>query len=177
MRALVVVESVFGNTREIADAVADGLSTCAQVDLVDVGDAPEAVRSDVDLVVVGGPTHAFGMSRPSTRDDARSRAGRGQPSRGIGIREWIARLEPVPPGLLTATFDTRIASPRLPGSAAHAAHQRLRRLGCKMLAPSQSFWVDGTTGPLVADEPERARAWGWELARIAAIAVSAAGQS
>jgi hypothetical protein len=63
-----------------------------------------------------------------------------------------------------AAFDTRVSKPRLPGSAAAAAEKRLRRLGFRVAARSRSFYVDGTTGPLVAGEPDRARHWGEELA-------------
>jgi flavodoxin len=70
MRALIVVESWFGNTRAIAGAVAEGLGGFMTVDVTEIGDAPARVAPDVDLVVVGGPTHAFGMSRPSTRRPA-----------------------------------------------------------------------------------------------------------
>jgi hypothetical protein len=63
-----------------------------------------------------------------------------------------------------ATFDTRIAKPRLPGSAAAAAEKRLRRLGFRSVVASNSFYVERTTGPLMDGEPERARRWGDELA-------------
>jgi hypothetical protein len=62
-----------------------------------------------------------------------------------------------------ATFDTRIAKPRLPGSAAAAAEKRLRRLGFRSVVAPKSFYVEGTTGPLVDGEPERARRWGVAL--------------
>ena len=74
MRALVVFESMFGNTRQIAGAVADGLSQAVRTDLVEVSRAPAQISGDVELVVVGGPTHAFGMTRPGTRRDAARQA-------------------------------------------------------------------------------------------------------
>ena len=77
MRALVVYESMFGNTQAIADAVADGLAARVRVDAVEVGAAPTVVGDDVVLLVVGGPTHAFGMSRQATRQDAGRQAERG----------------------------------------------------------------------------------------------------
>jgi hypothetical protein len=76
MRAVVVFESMFGNTKAIAEAVADALSTVLPVELVEVGTASEVVPRDVALLVVGGPTHAFGMSRPDTRRTAVRQAGR-----------------------------------------------------------------------------------------------------
>ena len=63
MRALVVYESMYGNTKEIAAAVADGLSTRMPVQLTEVGAAPTLLADDIGLLVVGGPTHAHGMSK------------------------------------------------------------------------------------------------------------------
>jgi hypothetical protein len=162
-RALIVFESMFGNTQVIARSVADGLAPRMQSDLIEVGSAPTALEGDVDLLVVGGPTHAFGMTRPGTRQSAAQQAERGLVSAGIGLREWLGRLPKNSHGVAVATFDTRIAKPRLPGSAAAAAEKRLRRLGFRCIAPSTSFYVEGTTGPLVDGEPERARRWGAEL--------------
>jgi hypothetical protein len=116
----------------------------------------------VDLLVVGGPTHAFGMSRPGTRQSAAQQAERGLVSARIGLREWLGTLPESSGRVAVATFDTRIAKPRLPGSAAAAAEKRLRRLGFRLVVPSKSFYVEGTTGPLVDGEPERARRWGDE---------------
>ena len=88
MRALVVVESVFGNTRRIAEAISSGLSAQIDVRLVDVAEAPTELAG-VDLVVVGGPTHAFGLSRAGTRQSAAQQAEDGLVSSGIGLREWL----------------------------------------------------------------------------------------
>ena len=48
MRALVVYESMFGNTRDVASAVADGLRTVGDVETVEVGVAPSRPPADVD---------------------------------------------------------------------------------------------------------------------------------
>ena len=69
-RALVIFESMFGNTRTITEAVADGLSSRFVTERTDVSVAPTTIPEDVSLVVVGGPTHAFGLTRPRTREDA-----------------------------------------------------------------------------------------------------------
>jgi hypothetical protein len=162
MHALVVYESMFGNTQAIADAIAAGLSSGIRVEAVEVGVAPATIDDEVALLVVGGPTHAFGMSRPQTRQDAARQATAGLVSGGIGLREWLAALQG-PAGVAAATFDTRISKPRLPGSAARAAEKRLRRLGLRIVAPAASFYVEGTSGPLQAGEQERARRWGEAL--------------
>ena len=68
MTTLVVHESMFGNTRAIAEAIAADLP--GHVEVVDVTDEPAPLPAHVDLLVVGGPTHAFSMSRAGTRRDA-----------------------------------------------------------------------------------------------------------
>jgi hypothetical protein len=85
-------------------------------------------------------------------------------STGIGLREWLGTLPKGSSDVAVAAFDTGISKPRLPGSAAAAAEKRLRRPGFRVLARSQSFFVEGTTGPLLRGERERARRWGEELA-------------
>ncbi|HET6533908.1 MAG TPA: flavodoxin domain-containing protein [Actinoplanes sp.] len=161
MHALVVYESMFGNTAVIARAVADGIAAHADVTLADASTMPDA--TGMDLVVVGGPTHAFGMSRPSTRQDA-ARQGQTRPgTTATGMREWLDR-SPALTGVAAAAFDTKIDKSFVPGSAAHKAHRRLRRLGCRLVASAESFRVSDTTGPLVAGEPERARRWGETVA-------------
>ena len=161
MRALVVFESMFGNTKAIAQAIADGLGAHGEVELVEVGSAPAQPGRDVDLVVLGGPTHAFSMSRTSTRRDA-ARRSTALVSRGIGVREWVEALGPASqaPGPGFACFDTKIRKPRLPGSAARAAQRRLRRDGYRIASPAVNFWVSGTIGPLNPGELNRARRWG-----------------
>jgi len=70
MQAVVVYESMYGNTHMIADAIGAGLKTASDVSVVPVSQASRAVLAGADLVVVGGPTHAHGMSRAATRQGA-----------------------------------------------------------------------------------------------------------
>jgi hypothetical protein len=167
MDALVVYESMFGNTRDVARAIAEGLGTRLTVRTCEVGEAPAVVDDTIGLLVAGGPTHAFGMSRPTTRHSAAEQAGGALVSLGNGVREWLAGL----PGtsVPAAAFDTRVGHPRVPGSAAHAVGRRLRRLGCRMVVPAETFWVEGTPGPVMPGELDRARSWGERLATVVAV--------
>ncbi|HEX6580775.1 MAG TPA: flavodoxin [Actinomycetota bacterium] len=164
-RALVVFESMFGNTQQIAEAVKEGLSSYVLADILEVGTAPDVLPNGVDLIIVGGPTHAFGMSRPRTREDASRQAGGHVVSERNGLREWLTTVERTGRSLAAAAFDTRIDRPRVPGSAARGAEKRLRKLGFRIACPSESFYVTGTTGPLVEGESERARRWGEGLGK------------
>lgn len=149
--ALVIYESMFGNTATIAVSVAAGLEEKFSVDCFEVSHAPKEIPADVEVLVVGGPTHAMGMSRPRTRTDAT----------GMGLREWLDGLQSVPSGIVVATFTTKFR--HVPGSAAGRAARHMRRMGARTV-DSVNFWVTGTRGPLVAGEQERARRWGSALA-------------
>src|SRR5687767_13979110 len=92
MRALVVYESMFGNTKQVADAIGEGMRGRVATELVEVNEAPREIGADT-LLVVGGPTHAFGMSRSKTRQDAMIQAGKDPEAAGIGMREWLESLD------------------------------------------------------------------------------------
>lgn len=158
--ALVVYESMFGNTREIAEAVADGLRAALTVKVVEVGSAPVELSDEVGLLVVGGPTHAFSMSRPSTRADAATKGADKQAAADVGLREWVERIGRGSARPPVAAFDTKVKRPALPGSAARAALKQLRRAHFPVLTSAENFYVDGMQGPLLDGEPDRARDWG-----------------
>ena len=162
VRALVVYESVFGDAEAIARAIAAGLAGHVAVDVVAAREAPTDVGADVALLVVGGPTHAFGLSRPSTRDSAGQQGAPADLARAPGLREWLAELPHTT--CRVAAFDTRIHQRGVPGSAARVAERRLGKAGGRVVSPAMSFWVSGMHGPLAAGETERARSWGRLLA-------------
>ena len=158
MRTLVVYESLWGNTELIARAVGARLAAAgAEVDVLDSDAAPQSTEG-YELLVVGGPTHAFSMTRAATRADAvKSHGAPRQPERGI--REWLSQLERPSAGIPAAAFDTRVDKPRMPGSAAKAAKHELRSLGFETSLKQQTFRVQGYEGPLLDGENERAAAW------------------
>jgi hypothetical protein len=169
MKAVVVYESMFGSTREVAEAIGEGLSSGASVAVVNVNHAEGSAIADVDLLVVGGPTHVHGLSRPESRAEAvewtkaRSKNLRLEPEApGIGIREWLPTLT-VTSGQFAA-FDTRADFPRILSGAASAAIDRaLRKLGLHRVVAPASFLIS-TDGRIEPGEVERARAWGESIA-------------
>ena len=163
MKALLVYESMFGNTEEVARAVARGLSDRMEVELRDVSEAPSPITEFLDLIVVGGPTHAFSMSKPGTRAEA-IRQGAEHGHEEVGLREWLSGLPRGPHSEMVATFDTRAEQVRhLPGSAARKASRQFDRLGYELIG-RESFFVTASSGPLEAGELGRAEAWGRHLA-------------
>ena len=168
MRALLVYESMFGNTEEVAHAVADGLRQTMEVDVREVAHAPSEVAGPVDLVVVGGPTHAHGMSHEATRHAAVEAAEKPDSglemdpdAEGPGLRDWFGTLEDV--SVAAAAFDTRMDGPgAFTGHASKGIARRLRHHGCTLVVEPMSFLVT-KDNHLVDEEAEHARGWGAQL--------------
>jgi len=164
MNALVVYESLYGNTKRIAEGIGEGLAQEITTELMEVSAAP-ADPSSADLLVVGGPTHQFGLSRKSSRQQGADDSDEPVISLDLGIREWIGGLKRVSGGT-AATFDTSIRKPNLPGSAARGAAKRLKRVGYRILVPAEIFLVEGGKGPITDGESDRARQWGQNVAEV-----------
>ncbi len=169
MRVLIVYESMYGNTHEIAEHVAAGLGERHTVDIVAVS-APPPPDLDVELLVIGGPTHVHGLSRASTREAAADAAATDDDlhlddgaDTDSGLREWLAALGPNPHAR-GAAFDTRFdAAAVLTGRASRRIAKRLAGHGYDLIAEPESFLVD-KQNHLLPGEPERARRWGVRLA-------------
>lgn len=169
MRAVIVYESMYGNTRLVAEAIGEGLRAVHDVVVVPVGEAGREVMADAQLLVVGGPTHAHGMSRPRTRQAAAEMAGKEKKpvvleegATGPGVREWLASLEY--PNVFAASFDTRVHMPAaLTGRASKGIDRELTRHGMHRIAEPESFFVT-KEDTLEAGEEARARRWGQQLA-------------
>ncbi len=169
MHAIVVYESMFGNTRTIAEAIADELRDAMDVEVLRADQATEVRMHSVDLFVVGAPTHAWGLPRVNTRkgsvENVRKSHGDLVLEPGAdslpGVREWLGSLGSF--GALGAAFDTRLRAPALvTGRASKAIATSLERHGLSMVLPARSFLVD-RTNHLVSGEVERAHEWGLQL--------------
>lgn len=156
MNVLVIVESCFGNTAEIAEAVAAGLRSAGA--LATVSDAASAPPLDHDLVVVGAPTHNLGLPTPASRERAVARGGSAAET---GVAEWLAHVGRL--NVRAAAFDTAVPG-AFSGSAAKKIEKRLRHRGATV-SGRESFVVSGNPAALTGGELDRARAWGLSLAR------------
>ena len=164
--ALVVYESMFGNTALAAAAIADSLERHGvSVRRMEAGDASEVIPEDLDLIVIGAPTHAFGLSRPSTRAEA-VRQGAEAGKAGPGVREWLVKMHTSPRcHTLAATFDTRISKAAwFPSAAGPTINRLARRAGLHPCGRPLKLRVADTKGPLLDGELERAERFGEQLA-------------
>jgi hypothetical protein len=166
--ALVVYESLFGNARTVAEAIARGVSERCPAQAVEAGDAPRLLGPGIVLLVVGGPNHRLGMPRPTSRAQAARQYALPHGEAGLGLREWLAEVERTG-GVPAAAFDTRLDHPgflRRLDRAARTEERLLRRRGCMLLAPSEHFLVTDVAGPLRPGEEDRALAWGRSLGAL-----------
>ncbi|MBN1459637.1 MAG: flavodoxin family protein [Armatimonadetes bacterium] len=144
MRALIVFDTRHGNTKQIAEAIAEGLGSSWEVIVKQAVGTDLADLNGIDLLVTGCPVHGWNISKP--------------------MRKLLDRLEAsgLDGGMATA-FDTKFKH-ILAGGAAKKLAGRLGKLGLKMVAEPESFFVAGMEGPLQVGELDRARAFGEQLA-------------
>jgi flavorubredoxin len=155
LRAVVVTESCFGNTSQVAEAIIEGLrSGGATVEALSADAAPPTLSAD--LVLVGAPTHNMGLPSSASRGQA-TQKGAGAPS--SGVREWIDRVDSISGRVIA--FSTTTGG-MFAGSASKAIVKSFKRH--KIQAErGVDFTVVGTPGPLADGELTRAREWGRTL--------------
>ncbi|MDJ0769228.1 MAG: flavodoxin domain-containing protein [Ilumatobacter sp.] len=169
MRALVVYESMFGNTHTVADRVAAGLRTELEVTVVPATEATHELVDAHDCLIVGGPTHAHGLSSARSRETAAETAAK-EPdlelepdAEGAGLRDWFDGLG-YGRNHRAAAFDTRVDAPAaLTGRASKGINRRLVKHGFQPIVEPESFLVDKHNHLLPAED-DRAEAWGADLA-------------
>jgi len=174
MRALVVYESMFGNTHAVAEHIAEGMEALVETTVLTIHDATAEQLASADLVVVGGPTHVHGMSNSMSRSSAADIAAKDDEleldpdAYGDGLRDWFDDLDhEVGAGHLAAAFDTRVhASTLLTGQASKGITKRLRAHGFDLVTDGESFFVD-KSNHLEPGEIDRATAWGHRVAEAA----------
>lgn len=178
VRVLIVFESMYGNTREIAEEIGAGMEG-DDVTVAAVHDVDRGLVEAADLVVVGAPTHVHGLPRPTSRRGAVDAAAKTDDltlephATETGVREWLDGL-PKHAHSPAAAFDTRIdVAPLLSGRASRAIDRQLRHHGYRPVAEPESFLVDKQSR-LIDGELQRARKWGGRV-QAAARALSPAG--
>jgi flavodoxin len=143
MNALLVYHSQFGNTRQVAEAIAEGLQGAGAVRTISAEQLAAADLQGVDLVVMGTPTHKMNLPEavPPVFDQLPRRILRGVP---------------------VAAFDTSYEMSAILArfTASKRIDRNLRKLGGKRLVPPETFHVHHQhEGPLYDGEIERAKAW------------------
>ena len=140
MKALIVYDSVYGNTEKIARAIAEAITPSNEVKVVGAGEANPSELESIDLLIVGSPTHG-GRPTPAVQN----------------LLNKVPKLQ----GIKVAAFDTRIPTKlvRVFGYAAGRIANNLKKKGSTLIASPEGFFVTGGQGPLKEGELERAAAW------------------
>ncbi len=152
MKTLIVCYSKFGNTRRVAEAMAEAMGRAGEVRVVGIEQLIAGDWEGVDLVVVGSPTHAFSIP-------AAVRSALAKQPRGILAGKSVAAFDTT---VRKWPFRRLRASPKL--------LRRLCRLGGTPIAEPETFFVAmhgapaaGGTDLLEADQIDRARQWAAKL--------------
>lgn len=146
MKIIVVYDSLYGNTEEIARAIGGAIT--GDVRVLRAGAVQPSEVESVDLLIIGSPTQG----------------GRATPA----IQEFLGRIsEAAIKGIDIATFDTRIAQKWVGifGYAAGRIASNLKEKGGTLVAPPEGFFVKGKEGPVKEGELERAAGWAKELVK------------
>lgn len=154
MKAMIIYDSVYGNTEKLAKAVGKELGC----DFIHVSFASASSIKGLGLLIIGTPTHG-GMPSPEMQKFIGS-----LPKDSLkGIRvaafdTWITKDNP--------SFFTRLAVGFF-GHAAPRALSKLQALGGKPSAGVDAigFLVKGKEGPLVDGEIEKAKDWAKKIAK------------
>lgn len=156
MKAMVIYESAYGNTEQIARAIYSSLGAPEEVAIMKAGSVnPEQLRG-LALLVVGAPTNG-GRPTPAMLDFLNKIPG--------------TALH----GIKVAAFDTRLSNKVVGifGYAAGKIADNLTKKGGILMAPPEGFFVKGSKGPLKDGELERASAWAKDLAGARKVTVAA----
>jgi flavodoxin len=144
MKSCVIYATTSGNTRRVAETIAEELRQFGEAELIAVEDAPDELPL-ADLVLIGGPTEGHGVSKPMAR--------------------YLERLDQrTLAGRAFAAFDTRLRWPKLlSGSAAESISRRLADAGARAVTAEGSFIVS-MKPELEPGELERARQYATKAA-------------
>jgi flavodoxin len=159
MNILVIYDSTFGNTQQLAVIIARALKSYGTVQCVKASEVNIRDIQGTDLLILGSPTQSHGLP-PSMH----------------------ALIEALPDhtleGLAVATFDTRYRmSSVFSGSSAQILASKLKKAGANLLLPAKSFFVVGREGPLEDEELERAEQWTRQIMeRLELLKVQTAGK-
>lgn len=135
MNALVIYDTTFGNTRKIAEAIAETLGGRA----VAVAEAAPGDLGKAGLLVVGSPIIGW---KPTEKMIA-----------------FLARLEAGQlKSVKAAAFDTRVKL-FIHGDAAGKIAHSLEGAGAEIVGSPGLFYVKGKEGPLLDGELDKAREW------------------
>ena len=156
MKTLVIFDSYFGNTEQVARAVGNTLSSQGTEEIVKVSEVSPQQMEGVDLLVVGSPTRAF---QPSDGTKAFLKRLANGSLDGIKVAAFDTRIKPEDTGSSFLKFMVNIF-----GYAAKPIADRLAKKGGQLAGTPEGFYVKASEGPLKDGELERAAAWAVKLA-------------
>jgi len=156
MKALIVYDSFFGNTEQVARTMGQALEPKMDVDVLPITEVKPEQLTDLQLLIVGSPTRAFSPS-PDTKQFLKNVPK--QALSGVKVTAFDTRISVEDTGSAILSFFVKIF-----GYAAKPIADRLQKKGGELAKPPEGFYVADTEGPMKEGELERAAQWAAELA-------------
>ena len=151
MKTLVVYDSVFGNTEQIALAISRSLGSKEEVETFRVSDIKPEQLNGLKLLIIGSPTRGFKPTKAITEFLNKI------PSNGLeGVRVLAFDTR-----LCTADVNSRLLNilVKIFGYAAKPIADTLKKKGGSLIIPPEGFFVKESEGPLKDGELKRAADW------------------
>jgi flavodoxin len=160
MKALIIYDSAFGNTEQIAQAIGNALGPPVDVDIVRVSEVKPDQFIGLRLLIIGSPTQRF---RPTAPISNLLKGISNNSLKGVKIAAFDTRLteNEINETLILAFFV------RIFGYAAKPIADQLKKKGGKLIIASEGFFVEGMKGPLIKGELERAANWAVQISKKA----------
>ena len=149
MKSIVIYESYYGNTKNVAEKIALNINDCVAIH---IDEFDKSQINEDDLLVIGSPTRAFKSSKK--------------------INTFIKQI---PQKIaLVAVFDTRMHitddTPKFLrvlekkfGYATDTMIKIIKKRNINLYSDPGKFYVVGTEGPLAENEEEKIQAWALKL--------------
>lgn len=150
MKALVIYDSAYGNTEKIAKTISKTLADNVNVKILPAKNANIAQLEDMDILVVGSPTHG-GRPTPGIENFLKEIPMNGL--KNTKVAAFDTRFDPDEHGLgLKIVMNVlRFAAGKI--------SKALTRKGGKLIAEPEGFIVEDKEGPLKNGELKRASEW------------------
>jgi flavodoxin I len=158
MKSLVIYDSFFNNTEQIARAIGNALGSPKEVEILRVGDVKSEQLTGLGLLIVGSPTRGF---KPTPAINRMIRTIPGNGLKGVKVAAFDTRISVKDVNSRFLTFMVKLF-----GYAAKPIADRLRKKGGELVLPPEGFYVKDSEGPLKDGELQRAGDWAEQIKAV-----------
>ncbi len=151
MKTIVVYDSVFGNTKKVAETIGETIGDLGEVETIQINQLTLEKLKTAQLLIIGSPTRGFEPTKPVANS----------------LKEIKHQIYP---DLKIAVFDTRMDIVKVNnkvltffvkfrGYAVDSMEKIILKNGFTVFHPGMGFFVEESEGPVTTGEFEKAQTW------------------